>query len=112
MEEKEYKTDSHNSLKHILGGDILVNGFFKRQANLVILIAVLTIFYVDNRYLSQMEILEIDRLKKELTDIKYDALTISSELTERSRQSKIEEYIATEGGITLETSAKPPFVIK
>ena len=38
--------------------------------------------------------IEIDKLKKELTDIKYDALTISSELTERSRQSKIETYIS------------------
>lgn len=111
-EETEHKTDSRTSLKHILGGDILLSGFVKRQANLIILISVLTILYVDNRYLSQMEIIEIDRLKKELTDIKYDALTISSELTEKSRQSKIEEYIATEGGITLETSARPPFVIK
>lgn len=63
---------------------------------MLILIVLLTILYIDNRYSSQQELIEIDRLKKELTDIKYDALTISSELTERSRQSRIEEYIATE----------------
>ena len=50
-------------------------------------------------------------MKKELTDIKYDALTISSELTERSRQSRIEEYIATEG-TPLQTAATPPYLIK
>ena len=95
----------------ILGGDILAHSFLKRQANLLILIVLLTILYIDNRYSSQQELIEIDRLKKELTDIKYDALTISSELTERSRQSRIEEYIATEG-TPLQTAATPPYLIK
>ena len=36
--------------------------------------------------------IEIDKLKKELIDIKYDALTRSSELMEKSRQSRIEDY--------------------
>ena len=73
----------------------------------------MTILYIDNRYSCQMELIEIDRLKKELIDIKYDALTISSELTEKSRQSRIEEYIATnEGESSLETAATPPYLIK
>ena len=93
----QQESDSHITLKSILGGDILAHSFLKRQANLLILIVLLTILYIDNRYSSQQELIEIDRLKKELTDIKYDALTISSELTERSRQSRIEEYIALDG---------------
>ena len=48
-----------------------------------------------------------------LVDTKYDALTISSELTERSRQSRIEEYVATEEGkMPLQTATTPPFLIK
>ena len=42
-----------------------------------------------NRYSCQQEMIEIDKLKKDLTDIKYDALTRSSELMEKSRQSRI-----------------------
>ena len=99
----QQESDSHITLKSILGGDILAHSFLKRQANLLILIVL--------RYSSQQELIEIDRLKKELTDIKYDALTISSELTERSRQSRIEEYIATEG-TPLQTAATPPYLIK
>ena len=76
----QQESDSHITLKSILGGDILAHSFLKRQANLLILIVLLTILYIDNRYSSQQELIEIDRLKKELTDIKYDALTISSEL--------------------------------
>ena len=105
------KEASHISLRSILGGEILEHSFLRRQVYLLILIVILTILYIDNRYSSQQELIEIDRLKKELTDIKYDALTISSELTEKSRQSRIEEYISAEGR-QLQTAATPPFLIK
>ena len=101
----------HMSIRSILGGDILANDFFKRQTRLLILIMILTILYIDNRYSSQQELIEIDRLKKELTDIKYDALTRSSELMEKSRQSRIEEYISTEES-PLETATNRPYLIQ
>ncbi len=112
----EYQEDKSQeapqiTLKSILGGDILAHDFLKRQTNLLILIVILTIVYINNRYESQREIIEIDHLKKELIDTKYDALTISSELTERSRQSRIEEYISAEG-TPLKTAATPPYLIK
>ena len=52
----------------------------------------------------------IDKLKKELIDIKYDALTRSSELMEKSRQSRIEDYISTKES-DLQTSTHPPYLI-
>lgn len=108
---KENDSSKHMSIRSILGGDILANDFFKRQTSLLILIMVLTILYIDNRYTSQQELIKIDQLKKELTDIKYDALTRSSELMEKSRQSRIEEYISTEES-HLETSTNRPYLIK
>ena len=101
----------HMSIRSILGGDILANDFFKRQTRLLILIMILTVLYIDNRYSSQQELIEIDKLKKELTDIKYDALTRSSELMEKSRQSRIEEYISTEES-HLQTATNRPYLIK
>ena len=109
--QKGTASPKHMSIKSILGGDILANDFFKRQTSLLILIMVLTILYINNRYECQQEMIEIDRLKKELTDIKYDALTRSSELMEKSRQSRIEEYISTEES-HLETATSRPFSIK
>ena len=107
--QKENASPKHMSIRSILGGDILANDFFKRQTSLLILIMILTILYIDNRYTSQQELIEIDRLKKELVDIKYDALTRSSELMEKSRQSRIEEYISTEES-HLETAIFRPFL--
>lgn len=118
MEEKQEdkktgkaKVKKRTSLKNIIGGDILATDFFRRQTKLLVLIMVLILFYIHNRYACQQQMIEIDRLKKELIDIKYDALTRSSELMERSRQSRIEEYIATKES-DLQTSTNPPYLIK
>ena len=110
MEEKEAKKKKSNSLKSILGGDILATDFFRRQTKLLVLIMVLIIFYIHNRYASQQQQIEIDKLKKELIDIKYDALTRSSELMEKSRQSRIEDYRTTKES-DLQTSSHPPYLI-
>ena len=107
---KKQKRSKSNSLKSILGGDILATDFFRRQTKLLVLIMVLIIFYIHNRYASQQQQIEIDKLKKELIDIKYDALTRSSELMEKSRQSRIEDYISTKES-DLQTSTHPPYLI-
>lgn len=114
MEEKNEKQNNKKkgpSLKSILGGDILATDFFRRQTKLLVLILILVIFYIHNRYAAQQQMIEIDRLKKELTDIKYDALTRNSELMEKSRQSRIEEYIS-EKETDLQTSTHPPYLVK
>ena len=108
---KAKKATNRTSLKNIIGGDILATDFFRRQTKLLVLIMVLILFYIHNRYACQQQMIEIDKLKKELIDIKYDALTRSSELMEKSRQSRIEEYIATKES-DLQTSTNPPYLIK
>ena len=111
MEDNDAKKKKSNSLIWSLGGDILATDFFRRQTKLLVLIMVLVIFYIHNRYASQQQQIEIDKLKKELIDIKYDALTRSSELMEKSRQSRIEDYISTKES-DLQTSTNPPYLIR
>ncbi len=98
------------TLKKIFLGDFLINDLLRRQAKLLLLVTIYTVIYISNRYSFQQEMIEIDKLKKQLTDIKYDALTRSSELTERTRQSRIEEYVSAEHS-DLQTSTAPPYVI-
>lgn len=111
MKEKEKQKSKRTSIKSILGGDILAADFFRRQTKLLVLVMVFVIFYIHNRYASQQQQIEIDFLKKELTDIKYDALTRNSELMEKSRQSRIEDYISDKES-DLQTSTHPPYLIK
>ena len=113
MQEKSDKKNAGKefSFMKIFGGDIFATEFLKRQAKLLVLIVVLTILYISNRYSCQQELIRIDQLKTILTDTKYNALTRSSELMEKSRQSKIEEYISTQES-DLQTATTPPFLIK
>jgi hypothetical protein len=107
------KRSKKATVNKILDGGILNNEFLGRQRGLIILVMVLTVFYVNNRYECQRELIEIDHLKQDLQDIKYDALTRSSELMERSRQSRIEEYVSAnsdEDG--LQTSTNRPYLIR
>ncbi len=99
------------SFKNIFLGDFLIHDFLSRQALLLVLIIIYTVIYISNRYSYQQEMLEIDRLRTKLTDIKYDALTRSSELAERTRQSKIEDYVS-EKHSNLQISTSPPYVIE
>lgn len=110
-EVRDKKAKKRTSLKSILGGDILEADFFRRQTKLFLLILFLVVFYIHNRYASEQEQIEIELLKKELIDVKYDALTRSSELMEKSRQSRIEEYVSSRES-DLQTSTNPPYLIK
>ena len=108
---KPEKMKRRTAWKNIIGGDILATDFFRRQTKLIVLIMVLILFYIHNRYDCQQQLIEIEQLKKELQDAKYDALTRSSELLERSRQSRIEEYISVKES-DLQTATHPPYLIK
>lgn len=110
--QKNKKQTSHKfSLRYFLGGDVLANDFFRRQTGLFILIIIYVLLYIGNRYAFQQEMREIEQLKRTLTDIQYKALTRSSELSNKSRQSRIEDYVK-EWNSELQTSTKPPFLVK
>ncbi len=98
--------------KSIVGGEFLNSKFVRKQIKLILLIGVFLFFYIGNRYVSQQEIIEIAQLKEQLKDIKYDALTRSSELTERSRQSRVEDYLKEKGDSLLQISTVAPFLIR
>ena len=98
------------SWRSIVGGDILAADFLRRQMRLLVLLMTLILFYIHNRYACQQKMLEMDALKRKLTDMRYDALTRSSELTERSRQSRIELYV-TQRQSSLQTATQPPYLI-
>lgn len=79
---------------------------------LIVLCAFFAIIYITNRYSSEQEIIEIEKLKTELTDMRYRALTRSSELTVKTRQSQVEQSLKMTGDSVLESPKEPPYIIK
>lgn len=84
---------SRNILKTILNGSWLTRDFVYRQRILMLLIAVLVIIYIDNRYRSEKERALIVQLQKDVVEKRYEDLDVSAHLVEMSRQSHVIERL-------------------
>ena len=100
------------SLRSILGGDIFTAQRLLKQLPLIAMIVVFLIIYIGNRYSSQTEMIETEQLRAHLDDVKSLALTHSSALLEKTRKSRIENYLKNSNDSTIQSSNVPPFVIK
>ena len=109
--EDEQPQSSNFTLRKILGGDILSARFFRNNIWLMITIVFFTIVYISNRYSVQKYLIEIDKLNNELEDAKYRALSSSSQLTEKTRESHILEILKTRKDSVLKMSDRPPYII-
>ncbi|MDR1981414.1 MAG: hypothetical protein LBQ39_07340 [Tannerellaceae bacterium] len=107
-QKKRRKKEKRFSFLYILGGGILKEDFIVNHPRMIVLIVVLIFFFIGNRYTCMQKLREIDRLQQELRDVRYEALSISSELTGNSRQSQI-EMLVKEQGIDLEGAKTPPY---
>ena len=110
--EDEEPMSNNFTLRKILGGDILSAKMMRSQIWLIIIIVLFVIVYISNRYSVQKNLLEIDNLNKELQDVKYKALSSSSQLTEKSRESHVLELLKQNNDSTLKMPEQPPFIIE
>ena len=109
-EVKMKKTSYRVFINEVFDGSFMTKNSLKRNLKLLILIIACIFVYISNHYAVIMKLSEIDRLQKELTNVKYEALTISSQLMRESRQSFVREMVR-ERGLELEDSTIPPYSI-
>lgn len=69
------------------------------------------IIYISNRYNIQNDIIELDKLQKELQDTKYKALSTSSQITEKSRESNVLDMLKNNKDSVLHIATQPPYII-
>lgn len=108
---EDFSDIKSSSVRDILNGNILTKKFFQKQYGLIIMIAVLTFLYVDNRYYCETQLAKEIDLKKKIQDGKYESLTISAELMEISRQSNVMKAV-NDNGLDLIENTTPPIVIE
>ena len=109
--EGEEPLSSNFTLRKILGGDILTTQTIRRQIGVFLLITGFLIIYVSNRYSVQKDLIEIDKLQDDLQDAKYKALSSSSKLTEKSRESHVLEMLNNNKDSVLKIASQPPYII-
>lgn len=109
--EEEESGSASFTLRKILGGDILTAQIIRKQIWLFMLIVVFIIIYISNRYSIQKDLIELDQLQKELQDTKYKALSTSSQITEKSRESNVLDMLKHSKDSTLHIATQPPYII-
>ena len=109
--EEEAPLSSNFTLRKILGGDILTAHIIRRQIWLLILVVFFIIIYISNRYSIQKDLIEIDQLQKELQDAKYKALSSSSQITEKNRESNVLDTLKNNKDSILHIATQPPYII-
>ena len=72
----------------------------------IVMIIVMCLLYVGNRYACQQQMIEGTHLADTLLDRRYKALTLSGQLKEMTRRSSVEEHLAD---TTLHTSTTPNY---
>lgn len=111
--EKKHTQDKPDSpilsgLKGFSEVELFSKDFFIKHWKKVIGLTILLFLYISNRYTCLSMIAEIENLKRELVDIRYEALTRSSELIGISRPSQVKELVR-KNGIEIEESDKPSY---
>lgn len=109
--EDEAPLSSSFTLRKILGGDILTAQVIRRQIWLIVLVVFFIIIYISNRYSIQQDMIEIDQLQEELQNAKYKALSNSSQITERSRESNVLKMLQNNKDSVLHIATQPPYII-
>ena len=110
--EEDPRPSQHLSLRTILGGELLSTEMVRSQIWLFVLIVVFTIVYVAFRYQCQQDMLTIDRMENELKDAKFKALSSSSTLTEKCRESHVLDILKQSNDSLLHQADQPPYIIE
>ena len=107
---KKKKGEIINSFWKFIRGEGLANEAVIRQNGFLGFIALLIVIYISNGYSCMKKLSEIDELKSQLKDVKYENLVILTELTSNSRLSQVEDLLEKKG-IELKVSNSPAFEI-
>jgi hypothetical protein len=110
--EEDPKPSGQLNLRTILGGDLLTTEVVRSQIWLFVLIVVFSIVYVAFRYQCQQDMIAIDKLEKTLTGAKYKALSSSSTLTEKCRESHVLDILKQNQDSLLHQADQPPYIIE
>ena len=110
-QEEDPKLSSSLTLRTILGGDFLTAELVRHQIWLIVLIVLFAIVYVAFRYQCQQDMIAIDKMEKELLDAKYKALSSSSTLTEKCRESHVLDALRNNKDSVLHIADQPPYII-
>jgi len=98
-------------IKDLLNGAILSHPLFAGQLNYLLFLALIGFIYITHHYDVEKKLEKAATLSKENQELRYHAISTSSELMFISKQSEVIKQIEA-AGIDLEQMTTPPRTLK
>ena len=108
---QEQKEVLGESMKDLLDGKLLVDTGFRRNIRFIMFLTLLGILYIANGYHTEKLYMEKVALEKEVSELRFEAITTAAELMKLSVQSEVERRIH-EAGLDLVQTRVPPIKIE
>lgn len=109
--EDESALQGNFRLSNILAGEMFNAAALRKQIWLILLIVFFVIISISNRYSCQQRLIKIDKLQKELQDMKFRQLSNVSRLTQECRQSNVLRKLEQSHNVVLKTPNQPPYQV-
>jgi len=98
-------------IKELLDGTILVRENMIKQLPFVLFLTFLGIIYIGNRFHAERMVRQINVLKTEVSNLRAEQITTTSELMNISRPSEVAELVESKN-MGLKESMEPPKKLK
>lgn len=99
------------SFREYLNGQALNNEWLRKNRKYLLFLVFLAFIYINNHYSVESLLKEHLALTKEVKELKYEAITTSSDLMFMSKQSEVVRRVQ-EAGLELEVLTTPPRILK
>ncbi|WP_026474833.1 FtsL-like putative cell division protein [Alkaliflexus imshenetskii] len=99
------------TFKDFINGQYFSSGSLTKHWPYLLFLVLLAFIYINNHYSVEKLLKEQVALTAETQDLKYEAITTSSDLMQMSRQSEVVRRVQ-EAGLGLEVLKTPPRVLK
>ncbi|HDR88471.1 MAG TPA: hypothetical protein ENN63_02435 [Bacteroidetes bacterium] len=96
-----------SGVREFLDGTLLTRESVVRQLPFILFLTFLLVVYIGNRYHAERLVRQIDRLEREVKELRAEAISVASEYNRLNKPSEVFRLI-NEKGLGLKESMEPP----
>lgn len=103
--QEEDKKSSRGFFSLLFSGELLTQEGVIRAFPFLMFLAAVAMFYISNRHLAERNVRQIDKVTKELKELRWEYMTTKAELMYKSKQTEVAKKVEAMG---LRESRVPP----
>jgi hypothetical protein len=93
FEEVQVEKGNQFSFRSLISGNVLTQKFVIKQAPFLALLVIISLLIIANRNHAEKLIIQSNDLQSEVKELRFQAITTSSELMMVSRQSRVQQLV-------------------